>query len=70
MPVMISNSVMAEGNTVFFSIVVPQESVVVAENIDAIVAQGGLMAKEESMRVTEKILGMDRIKKDVETVLG
>ena len=70
MPVVISNSVMAEGNTVFFSIVVPQESVVVAENIDAIVAQGGLMGKEESMHTTEKILCMDRIKKDVETVLS
>ena len=53
----------------FLTFVFPQESIVVPENIDAIIAQAGLMEKEESMNATDKLLGIDKIKKDIERLL-
>lgn len=58
----------AEGNRVFVSFLVPQESIVIPENIDAIVGQAGLMKKEDSMKTTDKILGIPEIKKNLEKI--
>ena len=66
---LLMNSIMISGNEMFLTFVVPQESIVVPENIDAIIAQAGLMEKEESMNATDKLLGIDKIKKDIERLL-
>lgn len=70
MPVVMENSMMLEGNTLFFTMLVPQESVVVPENLDAIIAQSGAMNQKESMEATDKALGLDKIKKAMEAVYG
>ena len=66
---LLMNSIMINGNEMFLTFVVPQESIVVPENIDAVIAQAGLMNKEQSMKETDKILEIDRIKRDMEKLL-
>ena len=63
------NSIMINGSNLFLSFVVPQESIVVPENIDAIIAQAGIMNKKDSIATTDKILGIDKIKQDMERLL-
>jgi glyceraldehyde-3-phosphate dehydrogenase (NAD(P)) len=55
---------------IFISFVVPQESIVVPENLDAIAAQTGIMKKEESIEYTNKILGIDKIKSSLEQIFS
>ncbi|MBI2578316.1 MAG: type II glyceraldehyde-3-phosphate dehydrogenase [Candidatus Aenigmarchaeota archaeon] len=66
MPCLLVNTYMANGNSVFLSFAVPQESIVVPENIDAIIAQNSAMSREESMRTTDKLLGIPDIKEKLE----
>jgi len=42
----------------------------VPENIDAIIAQSGLLSKDDSMRTTDKLLEMDKIKSDLESLFA
>ncbi len=70
MPALLMNTFMAGNNSVFISFAVPQESIVVPENVDAIIAQAGLMNKEESMKLTEEILGMGEIKSKLEKMFA
>ena len=65
-PCLLMNTFMADGASVFISFAVPQESIVVPENLDAIIAQSNAMSKEASMRLTEKILEIDKIKAQLE----
>lgn len=67
---LLMNTVQANGNSVFMSFYVPQESIVVPENADAAVAQAGIMGREESMKTTDKILGMERIKRELESIFA
>jgi len=69
-PCLLLNTYNVVGNEIFISFTVPQESIVIPENIDAIVAQCGLMKQKESIEYTNKILGIDKIKKNLEEIFG
>lgn len=58
----------ADGNKIFVSFLVPQESIVIPENVDAIVSQAGIMRKEDSMKFTDTLLGIPGIKKNMEKI--
>ncbi len=70
MPCMLMNTFMASGNSIFLTFAVPQESIVVPENIDAIVAQNSAMPKSQSMQYTDEILGIKNIKRQLENVFA
>lgn len=70
MPCLLMNTFMSNGNSVFLSFAVPQESIVVPENIDAIISQNNLMNKEESMKFTDDILDMRNIKTQLEKIFS
>ncbi|MBI4177773.1 MAG: type II glyceraldehyde-3-phosphate dehydrogenase [Candidatus Aenigmarchaeota archaeon] len=61
-----ANTIVSGGNELSMAITVPQESIVVPENVDAVIAMSGLMNQEKSMELTEKILGMGNIKNKLE----
>jgi glyceraldehyde-3-phosphate dehydrogenase (NAD(P)) len=67
---LLANTIQTDGNEIFFSFFVPQESIVAPENLDAIVAQSNLMSKEESMRTTDNIFDIDKIKSNLETIFA
>ncbi len=67
---LLANMIEINGNNVFLSFSVPQESIVVPENIDAVIAQAGLMDKKESMKYTDSILGIDKIKTGLEKIFA
>lgn len=70
MPCLLMNTFMTSGNSIFLSFAVPQESIVVPENIDAIIAQSGILPQQESMRLTNEILGIDSIKAQLENIFS
>jgi len=70
MPCLLMNTFMSDGNSVFISFMVPQESIVVPENIDAIIAQNDFMTKGESMKLTDDMLDMKNIKSRLEKVFN
>ncbi|MEM3867020.1 MAG: hypothetical protein QXL69_06520, partial [Candidatus Bathyarchaeia archaeon] len=53
-----------------FTIVTPQESIVIPENIDALIAQSNLMDEEKAQKITEKILHIDLIKESIEKIFS
>ncbi len=67
---LLANTIESRDNNVFLSFFVPQESIVVPENIDAIVAQAKVMGKEESVRTTDDILGIGKIKRSLEEMFS
>lgn len=69
-PALLMNTFMSSGNDIFIAFAVPQESVVVAENIDAIASQSGILQKNESMRMTDDILGITKIKSQLENMFS
>lgn len=56
--VVFEESINAEGNTVLLSYAVHQESIVVPENIDAIRAIQGKVAKSNSIKMTDSAMGI------------
>lgn len=70
MPAVLMNTFQGNGNDVFIAFAVPQESIVIPENIDAIIAQSGLMSREESMNYTDELLGINEIKQNMEKIFG
>ncbi len=70
MPCLLLNTYMTLGNSVFLSFAVPQESVVVPENVDALMAQSGAMPKTESMQLTDDVLGIKTIKSELEKLFA
>lgn len=69
-PAVLMNTFQSNGNDIFIAFSVPQESVVVPENIDAIMAQSGMMSRESSMDYTNEILGIPKIKSSLERLFG
>ncbi len=67
---LLMNTFVANGNEASFAIAVPQESIVVPEDIDALMAQAGLMSKADSMRTTDELMGLKEIKSKMENVFG
>ena len=67
---LLANTIETNNGSVFFSFSVPQESIVVPENIDAIVAQSGIISKSESMKLTDEIIGIPKIKSSLEKVFA
>jgi glyceraldehyde-3-phosphate dehydrogenase (NAD(P)) len=67
---LLMNTFMSDRNKIFFSFSVPQESIVIPENVDAIISRSGLMTKKESMSLTDDVLGITKIKSDLEKVFG
>ncbi|MBI4010226.1 MAG: type II glyceraldehyde-3-phosphate dehydrogenase [Candidatus Aenigmarchaeota archaeon] len=67
---MLANTIEINEGGVFFSFSVPQESIVVPENIDALVSQSGIMSKEESMRLTDEIIKIPKIKSSLEKIFA
>ncbi|MBS7658424.1 MAG: type II glyceraldehyde-3-phosphate dehydrogenase [Candidatus Bathyarchaeia archaeon] len=57
-------------NKISFTIVTPQESIVIPENIDALIAQSNLMDEEKAQKITEKILHIDLIKESIEKIFS
>ncbi len=70
MPAVLMNTFQSSGNDVFIAFAVPQESIVVPENIDAIMAQSGLMNRKESMNYTDELMGINEIKKNLEKLFS
>ncbi len=66
----LANTIQVDGNEIFFSFFVPQESIAVPENLDAIVAQSNLMNMKESMRTTDSIFEIEKIKKNLENIFA
>ncbi|MBI2971851.1 MAG: type II glyceraldehyde-3-phosphate dehydrogenase [Candidatus Aenigmarchaeota archaeon] len=66
---LLMNTLQVNGNSAFMSFFVPQESIVVPENVDAVCAHFG-MGKQESMKITDDLLGIGRIKKELEAVFA
>jgi glyceraldehyde-3-phosphate dehydrogenase (NAD(P)) len=64
------NTLEVRNNNLSFVITVPQESIAVPENVDALMAQSKLMKKDESMELTDRLLGIKRIKKDLEELFS
>ena len=67
---LLANTIEINDGGVFFSFSVPQESIVVPENIDAIVSQSGIMSKDESMKFTDGLIGIPRIKASLEKIFS
>ncbi len=67
---LLMNTVQINNSSVFMAFFVPQESIVVPENLDAICAQSGIMGKNESMRLTDEILGIGKIKSEMERIFA
>ncbi len=67
---MLANTVEINDGGVFFSFSVPQESIVVPENVDAIISQAGLMPKEESIKLSNEILNIPKIKSSLEKIFA
>ncbi len=65
-----ANTIASDGNELSFIITVPQESIVVPENIDAITGMAGLMDQKSSMELTDKVLGIGNIKNRLEAAFG
>ena len=70
MPALLMNTFMSNGNDIFISFAVPQESIVVPENIDAVIAQASLMDRNESMKLTYEILNLNKIKSQLENIFS
>lgn len=67
---LLANTIEINDGGVFFSFSVPQESIVVPENIDAIVAQSGTMSKQDSMKFTDEIIDIPKIKSNLEKIFA
>jgi glyceraldehyde-3-phosphate dehydrogenase (NAD(P)) len=67
---LLANTIAINDGGVFFSFSVPQESIVVPENIDAIVAQSGIMSKQDSMKFTDELIGIPKIKSSLEKIFA
>ncbi len=67
---LLANTIEINDGGVFFSFSVPQESIVVLENLDAIVAQSNGMSKDESMEFTDGLIGIPRIKASLEKIFS
>ncbi|MBI1971874.1 MAG: type II glyceraldehyde-3-phosphate dehydrogenase [Candidatus Aenigmarchaeota archaeon] len=65
-----ANTVISDGGELSMSITVPQESIVVPENVDAVISMAGLMDQETSMGMTNKILGLGNIKARMESAFS
>ncbi len=65
-----ANTIASDGNGLSFIITVPQESIVVPENIDAITSMAGLMDQKSSMELTDRVLGIGNIKSRLEAAFG
>lgn len=65
---LLANTIEVNDGGVFFSFSVPQESIVVPENLDAIVAQSNLMNRKESMKLTDESLGVGKVKENLENI--
>ena len=70
MPCLLMNTFMSDGNSIFLSFAVPQESIVVPENLDALTAQNNLMSANESMSLTDEILDIKGIKTQLEKIFA
>ncbi len=64
------NTFHKDEDKISFTIVTPQESIVIPENVDALIAQSNLMNEDEAQKLTERILGMDSIKKSIEKIFS
>ncbi len=69
-PCLLLNTYMTVGNGIFVSFAVPQESIVVPENIDALMAQSGALPKAESMQLTDELMGLKSIKSGLEKLFA
>jgi glyceraldehyde-3-phosphate dehydrogenase (NAD(P)) len=67
---LLMNTFYKSEDRISFAIVTPQESIVIPENIDALIAQSNLMSEEEAQKLTERILGIDLIKKSIEKIFS
>ncbi len=67
---LLANTIDINDGGVFFSFSVPQESIVVPENIDAIIAQSNVMPKEQSMKFTDELIGIPKIKSSLEKIFA
>ncbi|MBI4167527.1 MAG: type II glyceraldehyde-3-phosphate dehydrogenase [Candidatus Aenigmarchaeota archaeon] len=65
-----ANTIISDGNELSMVITVPQESIVVPENVDAIISMVDLMDQKRSMELTEKILGLGNIKSRLEAAFA
>src|SRR3989338_9820305 len=70
MPCILLNTVMTEGDSLFLTFITPQESIVVPENVDAAVAQTGVMGRKESMDYTDELMGLKDTKAKLEKVFS
>ncbi|MEM3399294.1 MAG: type II glyceraldehyde-3-phosphate dehydrogenase [Candidatus Micrarchaeia archaeon] len=60
----------ASDGTISFVLSVPQESIVIPESVDAVMSQFGLMSRDESMKLTDKLLGIPKIKRELERIFS
>ena len=67
---LLANTIEINDGGVFLSFSVPQESIVVPENIDAILSQTGVMSKEESMKLTNELIGISKVKLNLEKIFA
>ena len=67
---LLANTIEINDGGVFMSFSVPQESIVAPENIDAIIAQSNGMHKEQSMRFTDELIGIPKIKASLEKIFA
>ncbi|MBS7655654.1 type II glyceraldehyde-3-phosphate dehydrogenase [Candidatus Bathyarchaeota archaeon] len=67
---LLMNTLYKSEDKISFTIVTPQESIVIPENMDALIAQSNLMSEAETQKLTEKILGIDLIKKSIEKIFS
>ncbi|MBI3413583.1 MAG: type II glyceraldehyde-3-phosphate dehydrogenase [Candidatus Aenigmarchaeota archaeon] len=65
-----SNTIVSDKNELSMAITVPQESIVTPEDVDAAVSMSGLMNQENSMELTNKIMGLGNIKSKLEAAFG
>ncbi len=65
-----ANTIISDDNELSMAITVPQESIVVPENIDAIMATTGSMDQKESMAMTDSLLGIAAIKSRMENAFA
>ncbi|MFH0889859.1 MAG: type II glyceraldehyde-3-phosphate dehydrogenase [Candidatus Aenigmatarchaeota archaeon] len=61
-----ANTIISDNNELSMAITVPQESIVVPEDVDALMAMTGLMDQKASMAMTDSLLGMTAIKNKME----
>ncbi len=69
-PALLMNTFMANDNEIFISFAVPQESVTVPENLDALMAQSNLLSQEESTKLTDELLGLKKMKSEFERIFS